>query len=93
MCSALNLVLVDVQSCDMTAGELDHLAGRPPYAAADVEDLHAGLDVYVVGQVVLVASDGTLKRLAICESTEVEALVPPVLVQVRGQVVIPISHC
>ena len=80
MCSALNLVLVDVQTRDMAACELDHFAGRPPYAAADVEDLHAGLDVYVVGQVVLVASDSTLKRLAVGESTEVEALMPSILV-------------
>ena len=80
MRSALNLVLVDVQPRDVAACELDHFAGRPPYATADVEDLHAGLDIYVVGQVVLVASDGTLKRLAVCESTEVEALMPSILV-------------
>ena len=80
MRGAFDLVLIDVQPGDVAAGELDHLAGGASHTAADVEDLHVGLDIYVVGQEMLVASYGTRECLAVRESTEVKALAPTVLV-------------
>ena len=72
----------------MGAGELGNLAGGAADTAADVEDLHALLDTHAVGEVVLVAGNGLVERLARGEAAEVEGLAPAILVQVGRQVVV-----
>jgi hypothetical protein len=88
MCRALNLVIVVVQSDDIAAAELDHLARRATHTAPDVQHAHVVAQAHDVGEVVLVAGNGLREGLAVCEAAEMERLAPAVLVQVGGEVVV-----
>ena len=88
MCGTVDLVIVVVQTGDVCAGELGHLASWSTNTAADIQHLHALLDTNVVSQVVLVASNGLVERLAIGETAEVEALAPAVLIEIGSKVVV-----
>ncbi len=72
----------------MRIGELSNLAGRATNTAADVEDLHAGLDTDLHGEEVLMTSNGLVEGLAWRIPAEVEALAPTILVQIGRKVVI-----
>lgn len=56
----------------MGAGELGDLPGRSTNTTANIENLHALLDTDAVCKVVLVASNGLVEWLAVCEAAEVE---------------------
>lgn len=90
--SALNLVIVVVQSSDMRAGELGDLAGWASNTASNIKNLHAVLDTDLVGEVVLVAGNGLEEWLVGGEAAEVEGLAPSVLVEVGAQVVIVLGE-
>jgi hypothetical protein len=79
-----NLVLVDIQSSDVSTRELDNLSSWTTHAASDVEDFHTRLDSDVVGEVMFVSCNGSMECLAVGKAAEVEALAPSVLVQVCG---------
>lgn len=85
---ALDLVVVVVQSDDVDARELDNLSRRSTNTAANVQDAHVVLEVHLVCEVVLVASNGLVEGLAVGITAEVEALAPTVLVQVSREVVV-----
>lgn len=85
---ALDLVVVVVQAHDVDVGELDHLSGRSSNTATNVEHAHVVGQSHLVGQVVLMAGNGLVKRLSVGEAAEVEALAPAVLVQVGREVVV-----
>lgn len=72
----------------MGASELGDLAGRAANTATNVEDLHTLLHVHGVGEVVLVAGDSLVERLALGEAAEVERLAPAILVDVGGKVIV-----
>lgn len=88
VCSAVDLVVVVVQTDDVATGELGDLAGRSTNTAADIENSHALLDTNLVRQVVLMAGNGLVERLVVRKATEVEGLAPAVLVDVRCKVVV-----
>lgn len=72
MCGTLDLVIIVVEASDVASGELSDLAGRSADTAANIENLHSLLDANAVGQIVLVASDSLVERLALGEAAEVE---------------------
>ena len=88
MGSAVDLVVVVVQTSDVGTGELGNLTGRATNTASNVENLHSLLDTHGVGEVVLMASNGLVEGLTVGETAEVEGLTPTVLVQVGSQVVV-----
>ena len=63
----------------MGAGEVADFAGRAADTAANVEDLEVRLDANVSGQVMFVAGNGLMERLAGMEPAEVEGCSPGVL--------------
>jgi hypothetical protein len=73
----------------MSSCELDNLASWSTNTTPNVEDLHTGLDTDVVGEVVFVSSDSTVKGLAVGKTTEMKTLRPSVLVEICGKVVVP----
>lgn len=85
---AVDLVVVVVEAGDMRVGELGNLPGGAANTAADVKNLHALLDADLHGQVVLVARNGLVERLADRVAAEVEALAPAILVEVGREVVV-----
>jgi hypothetical protein len=87
--SALNLVVVVVETCDVCTGELGDLARWPAYAATDIENLHALLDADLMGKIVLMSGNGLVEALANRVPAEVEGLAPAVFVQISGEVVVP----
>lgn len=88
--SALNLVVVVVQASNVGAGELGNLASRTTDATADIKNLHTLLDTNLVCEVVFVAGNSLVERLADGETTEVEGLSPSVLVNIGGKVVVAV---
>lgn len=86
--SALNLVVVVVEAGNVATGELCDFASRAADTAANIEDLHAGLDIDAVGEVVLMTSNGLVERLAVGEAAEVERLAPAIFVEISCQVVV-----
>ena len=90
--SALNLVIVVVQSGDVCASELGDLSGWSTNTASDIKNLHVLLDTDLVGEVVLVAGNGLVERLVGGEAAEVEGLSPAVLVEVGAQVIVVLGE-
>lgn len=90
MGGTLNLVVVVVETSDVSAAELGNLTSRATNTATNIEDLHALLDADAVGKVVLMSGNGLVKRLAEGETAEVERLAPSVLVQIGRKVVVAI---
>jgi hypothetical protein len=84
----LDLVIVVVQTGNVSTGELGNLAGRAADTTTNVEDLHSLLDADAVGKIVLVTGNGLAERFAVGEAAEVERLAPAVFVQIGGEVVI-----
>ena len=85
---APDLVLVVVQADDVHVRELRDLARGPADAAPDVEHAHAGLEVHLEREVVLVPREGLVEALALVVPREVEGRAPAVLVQARRTVVV-----
>lgn len=86
--SAVDLVVVIVQTGDVSTSELDHLAGRTTDTTANIQNLHILRDTSLEGKVVLMAGNGLVERLTVGEAAEVEGRTPSVLVEVGGQVVV-----
>lgn len=89
---ALDLIPVVVQAGDFAAGEEGDFASGTADAAADVENLHALLQVETVCHVVLMASECLQEALVDAEAAEVERLGPAFLVEIRDQVVVAASR-
>ena len=85
---ALDLVVVVVQTDDVGVSELDDLARGATDTTADIQDPHAGLDVDLVGEVVLMAGNGLVEGLALGEAAEMERGAPAVLVEISRKVVV-----
>ena len=83
-----DLIVVVVQAGDMASGELGDLTGGATNTAPDVEHPHTLLDANRVREVVLVAGNGLVERLAVGEAAEVEGLAPSILVEVGREVVV-----
>lgn len=90
--SALNLVIVVVQSGDVRASELGDLSGWSTNTASDIKNLHVLLDTDLVGEVMLVAGNSLVEWLVGGEAAEVEGLSPSVLVEVGTQVVVVLGE-
>mmetsp|Transcript_30095 Transcript_30095/g.75853 ORF Transcript_30095/g.75853 Transcript_30095/m.75853 type:complete len:281 (-) Transcript_30095:2-844(-) len=90
--AARDLVRIVVQADHVGAGELGDLAQGPTHAATHVQHLHAGLQLHLEGEVVLVALDALHVRLAGPAVRKVEGLPPAVLVEGGGQVVVLVHH-
>jgi hypothetical protein len=84
----VNLIVVVVETGDVSASELGNLASGSTNTTANIEHLHAFLDAHGVGEVVFMTRDGLVERLTSRESTKVERLTPAVLIQIRGQIVV-----
>lgn len=91
MGSTVNLVVVVVQTSDMSAGELGNLAGRASNTTTNVKDFHSLFYTNAVGEVVLVTGNGLVEGLAEGEATEMERLAPAVFVQISSEVVVASS--
>ena len=85
---ALDLVVVVVETSDLAVREPRDLPGRATDTAANIEDLHTGLDVHLGSKVVLVTRSGLAERLALVVTREVERRAPAVLVEVGDEVII-----
>ena len=72
----------------MCSGELRDFSGGSTNTAANIEDFVAVFDANLCGEVVFVAGDGLVERLAVCEAAEVEGLTPAVLVQIGSKVIV-----
>lgn len=68
----VNLVVVIVEARNLSTGELCDFSSRAADATANIENLHAFLDVHAVGKVVLVASYGLAKRFTSREATKMK---------------------
>lgn len=84
----VDLVVIVVQTSDVCARELGDLSCGSTNTTTNVENLHALLDVDLVCEVVLVAGNGLVERLANREAAEMEGLAPAILVDVGGKVVV-----
>ena len=92
---ALNLIVIVVEAGDVDIGKLGNLASRSSYAATNVQNFHAALEVHLVRQVVFVARERLDKGLALAVAAKVKRLRPAILIQIRGQIVIamcPSAH-
>lgn len=85
---AVDLIVVVVEASDASASELGNLAGGTANTTTNIKNLHALLHVHSVREVVLVAGDSLVERLADGEAAEVERLSPSIFVQVGRQVVV-----
>lgn len=89
----VDLVVVVVQTGDMSTAELDHLAGGTTDTTANIQNLHAVLETGLHGEVVLVAGDSLVEGLTVGETAEVEGGAPTIFVEVGGQVVVAGINC
>lgn len=87
----LDLIIVVVKARNVAASEFSNFAGRAADTATNVQHLHAVLDADLVCKVMFMSGNGLVKVLANRVSAEVERLAPPVLIQVRGQVIVAID--
>ena len=85
---AADLELVVVQADNLHVRELRDLARGAANAAADVENTHAGLEVHLRGEVVLVPRERLVEALALVVAREVEGRAPAVLVEPGGTIVV-----
>ena len=88
MYSALDLVIIVVQANNVYACKLDNLTSGSSNTTSDVQYTHIILKAHLVCEIVLMASNGLVERLAIGIAAEVKALAPTILVQVSGKVVV-----
>lgn len=88
---AINLVVVVVQAGNVCASELGNFTCRSTDTTADVKYRLTLLDTNLVRQVVLMAGNSLVKRLANGEATEVEGLTPAELVNVGSKVVVAVE--
>lgn len=84
----VDLVVVVVETSNVSTSELGDLAGRAADTTTNIEHLHVLLDAHAVSQVVLMSGNGLVKRLAIGKAAEVERLSPAILVQIGRKVVV-----
>lgn len=89
---AVDLVVVVVQTSDVSTSELDHLASGTTDTTADIQNLHVLGDTSHVGEVVLVTGNGLVERLTVGETAEVEGGAPSVLVEIGSQVVVAVER-
>ena len=85
---AADLEVVVVEADDVHVRELRDLARGSADAAADVEHAHAGLEVHLEGEVVLVPRERLVEALALVVPREVEGRAPAVLVETGGAIVV-----
>jgi hypothetical protein len=62
---SLDLVVVVVQTGDVSTCELGNLASGTTNTAADIENLHTLLDTNLVGKVVLMTGNGLVEGFAL----------------------------
>lgn len=86
--STLNLVIVVVQTSDVSTGELCNLPGRSSNTTANVKNSVSILDANFGSEVVLVAGNGLVEPLSIGETAEMEGLAPAILVEIGCEVVV-----
>jgi hypothetical protein len=68
----LHLILIVIQSNDLTTRERRDLPRRLADTAADIEDGHGGVDPDPVSEVVFMAGEGLQERFPRGETAEVE---------------------
>ena len=86
----VDLVVVVVQTGDVSTAELDHLTSGTTDTAANIQNLHTILQTGLHGEVVLVAGDSLVEGLTVGETAEVEGRAPAIFVEVGGQVVVAV---
>lgn len=86
--SPLDLVVVVVETRDVSTGELGDLACRPANAAADIQHFHALLDADLVGKIMLVSGNGLIEAFSERVAAKMERLAPTVFVQIGGEIVV-----
>lgn len=91
MGGALNLVVIVVQAGNVSAGKLGNLTSGTANTTTDIKDLHVFSDANAVGEVMLVAGNGLIERLAGREAAKVERLAPSIFVQVGCQVIVAVG--
>lgn len=83
-----NLEVVVVDTNDVHVREPGDFPRGTTNATADIEDTHAGLEVHLRGEVVLVTCERGEEGLALVEAGEVERLGPTVLVELSSTIVV-----
>ena len=86
--STLNLIVVIVQTSDVSTGELGNFSSRATNATSHVEDLVSVFDANLGCEVMFVAGNGLVETLAIREAAKVEGLAPAIFIKIGGEVVI-----
>ena len=84
----LDLVVVVVQTGDMSTSKLCDFASRSSDTTADIEDFVAILNTDLRSEVMFMSCNGLVEALAICETAEMERLSPTVLVEICSEVVV-----
>jgi hypothetical protein len=86
--STVDLVVVIVETSDVSTGKLGDLTGRATYTTANIENLHALLHAHAVGKVMLMTGDSLVEGFAVGEAAEVEGLAPAIFVEIGCQVIV-----
>lgn len=87
---SVNLVLIDVDACDMAASKGRNLSGWAANTAAHVKNFHVTFDSDLSCDEVFVSGNGLLEWLAGCETTKVKGPAPSIFVKVGRKVVVPL---
>mmetsp|Transcript_114286 Transcript_114286/g.369523 ORF Transcript_114286/g.369523 Transcript_114286/m.369523 type:complete len:215 (+) Transcript_114286:1018-1662(+) len=87
LASALDLVGVDSQACDVRTGGPHDAAHRPANAATNVKNVGHVSDHQLLGDEVLGVADGNRVRLGLAAEPEVEGITPTILIELIGEIV------
>jgi hypothetical protein len=87
-----DLVVVVVDTDDVSTGEASNVAHGATDTSTEVSNLVTTAKTETQGQIVLVAAERVLVRLAGNAGTEVERLTPTILVEISDQVVELVDH-
>jgi hypothetical protein len=84
----LNLVVVVVQSRNVSACKLCNLSSRSTNTASDIKDSVSFLDTNFGSQVMFMTSNCLVETFTVCETTEVKRLAPAVFVKICPEIVV-----
>ncbi|KAH3671007.1 hypothetical protein OGAPHI_000718 [Ogataea philodendri] len=89
---SLDLVVVVVQTNNLTVGEPSDLSGRASNTASDIQHLHVFAESHLQSKVMFVSGHGLSKGLTFVVSGKVERRAPTILVKVGHQVVVVLGE-
>ena len=88
-----DLIIIVVQSSDMSASEFHNLPSWSANTTTDIENLHSLLDADLICEIMFMSGNGLLKWFTVCKPAEMERLAPAILIQVCYEIVVTGNIC